>query len=140
MAAIIAGLLATEPTPVALYAFISCAAAVYGIKRYRERQSVTLAGLLVAAANFFVAIALIAFSHRPLSISAALVAGLFGIGGGLLTIIFAAGGVPINESLFGILTDIRLLELTNADLPVLSQLALQGAGHQPAFSCGRPTG
>jgi membrane-associated HD superfamily phosphohydrolase len=74
------------------------------------------------------AIALIAFSHRPLSISAALVAGLFGIGGGLLTIIFAAGGVPINESLFGILTDIRLLELTNADLPVLSQLALRAPG------------
>jgi len=128
VAATIAGLLASEPIPVALYAFISCAAAVYGIKRYRERQSVTLAGLFVAAANFFVAIALIAFSHRPLSISAALVAGLFGIGGGLLTIIFAAGGVPINESLFGILTDIRLLELTNADLPVLSQLALRAPG------------
>ena len=128
VAATIAGLLASEPIPVGLYAFISCAAAVYGIKRYRERQLVTLAGLFVATANFFVAIALIAFSHRPLSISAALVAGLFGIGGGLLTIIFAAGGVPINESLFGILTDIRLLELTNADLPVLSQLALRAPG------------
>lgn len=128
VAAAIAGLLAAEPIPVALYAFFSCAAAVYGIKRYRERQSVTLAGLFVAAANFFVAIALTASAHRPLSISAALVAGLFGIGGGLLTIIFAAGGVPINESLFGILTDIRLLELTNADLPVLSQLALRAPG------------
>jgi putative nucleotidyltransferase with HDIG domain len=128
VAAGFAGLLATEPMPMALYAFISCAAAVYGIKRYRERQSVTLAGLFVAAANCFVAIALTAFSDRPLSLSGALVAGLFGIGGGLLTIIFAAGGVPINESLFGILTDIRLLELTNADLPVLSQLALRAPG------------
>jgi hypothetical protein len=48
VAATIAGLLAIEPIPVALYAFISCAAAVYGIKRYHERQSVTLAGLWVA--------------------------------------------------------------------------------------------
>jgi putative nucleotidyltransferase with HDIG domain len=46
----------------------------------------------------------------------------------MLTIVFAAGGVPINESLFGVLTDIRLLELTNADLPVLSQLALRAPG------------
>jgi putative nucleotidyltransferase with HDIG domain len=46
----------------------------------------------------------------------------------LLTIVFAAGGVPINESLFGVPTDIRLLELTNADLPVLSQLATRAPG------------
>lgn len=128
VAAGFAGLLAPQPALAILYAFISCSAAVYGLKRYRERQSVTLAGLIVAAANCLTAIALIAFALRPLSISAALVAGLFGIGGGLLTIIFAAGGVPINESLFGILTDIRLLELTNADLPVLSQLALRAPG------------
>ena len=38
---------------------------------------------------------------------------------------FAAGGLPINESLFGILTDVKLLELSNADLPVLGQLALR---------------
>ena len=123
-----AGLLATEPMPVVLYAFVSCVAAVYGVKKYRERQSVTLAGLFVAAANCALAIGLTTLAQRPASVSAALVAGLFGIGGGLLTIIFAAGGVPINESLFGILTDIRLLELTNAELPVLSQLALRAPG------------
>jgi putative nucleotidyltransferase with HDIG domain len=123
-----AGLLAPRPLLAVLYAFISCAAAVYGLKRYRERQSVTLAGLFVAAANCFTAMALTAFAYRPLSFSAVLVAGLFGAGGGLLTIIFAAGGIPINESLFGILTDIRLLELTNADLPVLSQLAMRAPG------------
>ena len=128
VAAGFAGLLAPQAAPAILYAFISCAAAVYGLKRYRERQSVTLAGLFVAATNCVTAAALTAFAYRPLSFSAALVAGLFGVAGGLLTIIFAAGGVPINESLFGILTDIRLLELTNADLPVLSQLALRAPG------------
>jgi len=128
VAAAFAGLLAAQPGPAIFYAFASCAAAVYGLKKYHERQSVTLAGLFVAAANCIAAMGLTAFGHKPTSISAALVAGLFGISGGLLTIIFAAGGVPINESLFGILTDIRLLELTNADLPVLSQLALRAPG------------
>ena len=51
-----------------------------------------------------------------------------GIAGGLLTAVFAAGGLPVNESIFGILTDVRLLELSNADLPVLGQLALRAPG------------
>ena len=128
IASVFAGLLAPNGVPVTLYAFISCSAAVYGIKRYRERQSVTQAGLVVAGVNCIAALALIAFAQRPLTMVGALVAAGCAVGGGLLTIIFAAGGVPINESLFGILTDIRLLELSNADLPVLSQLALRAPG------------
>jgi hypothetical protein len=48
--------------------------------------------------------------------------------GGILTSIFTAGGLPVNESAFGILTDVKLLELSNADLPVLGQLALRAPG------------
>jgi putative nucleotidyltransferase with HDIG domain len=128
IASVFAGLLAPAGMHLSLYAFISCSAAVYGIKRYRERQSVTLAGLVVAGVNCIAALALLVFTQHPVKISGALAAAGCGIGGGLLTIIFAAGGVPINESLFGILTDIRLLELSNADLPVLSQLAIRAPG------------
>jgi len=128
IASVFAGLLAPAGMHMTVYAFISCSAAVYGIKRYRERQSVTLAGLVVAVVNCVTALALFVFTQHPAKISTALVAAGCGIGGGLLTIIFAAGGVPINESLFGILTDIRLLELSNADLPVLSQLAIRAPG------------
>lgn len=128
IASIFAGLLAPNGAQATLYAFISCAAAAYGIKRYRERQSVTVAGLAVAGVNCITALALTAFSQRPLTMTGALVAAGCAVGGGLLTIIFAAGGVPINESLFGILTDIRLLELSNAALPVLSQLASRAPG------------
>jgi len=128
IASVFAGLLATNGARASLFAFVSCSAAVYGIKRYRERQSVTLAGLVVAGVNGIAALALIAFAQRPLTLTGAMVAASCAIGGGLLTIIFAAGGVPINESLFGVLTDIRLLELSNADLPVLSQLALRAPG------------
>ena len=102
---------------------ISCSAAVYGTGRYRERQSVTLAGLLVGGVNVVMALALIAYSQQPLTWKTVLMAIGCGIAGGLLTAIFAAGGLPINESLFGILTDVKLLELSNADLPVLGQLA-----------------
>src|SRR5437660_1511758 len=120
-------LLAPNEIQATLYALISCSAAAYGIRQYRERQSVTLAGLVVAGVNCLTALALTLFA-RSLTITGDLVTAGTAIGGGLLTIIFASGGVPINESLFGILTDMRLLELSNADLPLLSQLALRAPG------------
>ena len=126
--ALFAGLLAPGGMPKALFAMVSCSAAIYGIGRYRERQSVTLAGMLVAGVNVVMAVALIAYSEQPLTLRTILMATGCGIAGGLLTAVFAAGGLPINESMFGILTDVKLLELSNADLPVLGQLALRAPG------------
>ncbi|HYN25505.1 MAG TPA: HDIG domain-containing protein, partial [Pyrinomonadaceae bacterium] len=74
------------------------------------------------------ALALIAYAEQPFSLNTFLLAVGCGFAGGLLTAIFTAGGLPINESLFGILTDVKLLELSNADLPVLGQLALRAPG------------
>jgi len=126
--ALFAGMLAPIGMPKALFAMVSCSAAIYGIGRYRERQSVTLAGLLVGAVNVVMALALIAYSEQPFTLRTVLMAAGCGIAGGLLTAVFAAGGLPINESFFGILTDVKLLELSNADLPVLGQLALRAPG------------
>ena len=126
--AIFAGMLVPGGMQKALFAMVSCSAAIYGIGRYRERQSVTLAGLLVGAVNAVMAVALIGYSGQPLTFKTILMALGCGMAGGLLTAVFTAGGLPINESLFGILTDVKLLELSNADLPVLGQLALRAPG------------
>jgi putative nucleotidyltransferase with HDIG domain len=128
VAALFAGMMAPTGIQTAVYALISCAAAVYGIGRYRERQSVTLAGLFVGVVNAVMALALLAYAEQPFTLNTILLATGCGFIGGLLTAIFAAGGLPINESLFGILTDVKLLELSNADLPVLGQLALRAPG------------
>src|SRR5882762_7593710 len=126
--ALFAGLLAPTGIQKAVYAMISCAGAIYGIGKYRERQSVTLAGLFVGGVNAFMALAVIAYAEQAITLNSFLLAVGCGFAGGLLTAIFAAGGLPINESLFGILTDVKLLELSNADLPVLGQLALRAPG------------
>jgi len=126
--ALFAGILAPNGVQKAVFAMLSCSAAIYGIGRYRERQSVTLAGLFVALVNVVVVLALIAHAEQPLTFNTILLGIGCGLVGGLLTSIFTAGGLPINESLFGILTDVKLLELSNADLPVLGQLALRAPG------------
>ena len=126
--AIFAGLLAPTGVLESVYAVISSAAAIYGIGRYRERQSVTVAGLFASLVNGLTAVALIAYAQQPLTFKTILFAIGCGVLGGMLTTIFTAGGLPINESMFGILTDVKLLELSNADLPVLGQLALRAPG------------
>lgn len=126
--ALFAGMLAPSGMQKALFAMVSCSAAIYGIGRYRERQSVTIAGVLVGGVNVVMALALMAYSEQPFTVSTVLMAAGCGVAGGLLTAVFAAGGLPINESVFGILTDVKLLELSNADLPVLGQLALRAPG------------
>jgi putative nucleotidyltransferase with HDIG domain len=126
--ALYAGLLAQAGMQKALYVMVSCSVAIYGISRYRERQSVTLAGLLAGGANSVMALALIAYAEQSLSLNVVFLAIGSGMTSGLLAAIFTAGGLPINESLFGILTDVKLLELSNADLPVLGQLALRAPG------------
>ncbi|PYS40265.1 MAG: hypothetical protein DMF71_13675, partial [Acidobacteria bacterium] len=117
IAAVFSGVIAPNLTQTVLFALISSADASYGIKRYRERQSITLAGLVVAAVNAVTALVLFVSQQPASTFRSVLLATGCAFGNGLLTIILAAGGVPINESLFGILTDIRLLELSNADIP-----------------------
>ena len=128
VAAIFSGLIAPNGEQVTFYAIVASAAAIYGIGGYRERQSVTLAGLVVAIVNAVTALALTIYAQQPVNWKTSLTVMGCGVASGLLTIIFTAGGLPINESLFGILTDIRLLELSNANLPVLRQLALRAPG------------
>lgn len=128
MTALFAGLLAPNGIEMTFYAFVSSAVAIYGIGRYRDRNSVSIAGLLVGIVNALMAVAVIAFAQRPMNLRILLWCMMFGLIGGLFTSVFTAGGLPINESVFGILTDVKLLELSNADLPVLGQMALRAPG------------
>jgi putative nucleotidyltransferase with HDIG domain len=139
--ALFAGLLAPNNSVlVACYAMISSSAAIYGSGRYSERQSVTLAGMFVALVNAFAALAVLLAAQKPLTIGALALAVGCGVAGGILTTIFTAGGLPVNESVFGILTDVKLLELSNADLPVLGQLALRAPGtNQHSHAVGQLT-
>ncbi len=138
--ALFAGLVSPNGMLMACYAMVSSSAAIFGIGRYRERQSVTLAGLFVAAVNSAAALAVILAAQEPLTLGTILMAVGCGLLGGLFTTIFTAGALPVSESVFGILTDVKLLELSNADLPVLGQLALRAPGtNQHSHAVGQLT-
>ncbi|MER3429884.1 MAG: hypothetical protein C4324_02370 [Blastocatellia bacterium] len=136
--ALIGGLLAPRGLEFTIYAAISSSVAVYGIGAYRSRQTVTIAGLLIGAANIFTAVAIIAFTQQPFVISTLLLSAACGFAGGIIAAAATAVFMPICESSFGILTDVKLLELSNADLPVLGQLALRAPGtNQHSYAVGQ---
>src|SRR5215213_5022176 len=125
---LIAGLLAPKNLEFALFATIASAVAVYGIGRYRSRQSVTIAGAFVGLASAGTAVALIGYTQQPFILNTVMLAIACGLINGLITAAVTAVLLPVCESIFGILTDVKLLELSNADLPVLGQLALRAPG------------
>ncbi len=126
--ALIVGFLAPRGLEFAVFAMLASSVAVYGIDRYRSRQTVTLAGAVVGAASVVLAIALIAYTQQPFILNTLLLAVACALASGILTAAVTSVLMPICENLFGILTDVKLLELSNADLPVLGQLALRAPG------------
>ncbi|HQU85039.1 MAG TPA: HDIG domain-containing protein, partial [Pyrinomonadaceae bacterium] len=126
--ALIAGLIAPRGLEFAIYATLASSIAVYGIGRYRSRQTVTVAGVLVGISSAVTAIALIAYTQQPFILNTIMLAIACGLGSGIATAAVTAVFLPICENTFGILTDVKLLELSNADLPILGQLALRAPG------------
>jgi putative nucleotidyltransferase with HDIG domain len=126
--AILAGFLAPRGLEFAVYAIVSSSVAVYGIGRYRSRQTVTIAGVFVGLAGALLAIAIIAYTQQPFILNTVLLGISCGLASGIITAALTAMFLPLCESLFGILTDVKLLELSNADLPVLGQLAMRAPG------------
>lgn len=126
--ALIAGLIAPRGLEFAIYAAIASSVAVYGIGRYRSRQTITIAGALVGISSVGLAIAMIAYTQQPFMITNVGLAIACALASGIITAAITAVFMPICESLFGILTDVKLLELSNADLPILGQLALRAPG------------
>ncbi len=126
--ALIAGFLAPKGLEFAVYAIIASSVAAYGIGRYRSRQTVTIAGVLVGLSSAGVAIALIAFTQQPFILNTILLSIACALASGVITAAVTAVFLPMCETLFGVMTDVKLLELSNADLPVLGQLALRAPG------------
>lgn len=126
--ALIAGLLAPRGLEFAIFAAIASSVAVYGIGRYRSRQTITIAGALVGISSVGLAIALIAYTQQPFILNTVALSVACALASGIVTAAITAVFMPVCESIFGILTDVKLLELSNADLPVLGQLAMRAPG------------
>jgi putative nucleotidyltransferase with HDIG domain len=112
-----------------VWALLTQWAGIYAISTYRERAALLRAGLVIGGAGAVTAlvIEILQSGLEPAgrSLYAAALAFLGGAVGVGLLISFA---LPMFEGLFNVLTDIRLLELSNVNSPLISQLAVRAPG------------
>jgi len=112
-----------------VWAMLVQCAGVYAISAYRERAALLRAGLVVGGAGALMTMALEALRDPPEPFSyAAYAAGLAFIGGAIGVGLLISFALPMLERLFNVLTDIRLLELSNVNNPLLSELAMRAPG------------
>jgi len=114
-----------------IFSFIGGLAAIYGIRYYKrhKRTSTFRAGIfLVAPINVFVIITIHLITEKigPIDIFTSEL--FMGLLGGILSASLAFLFLPVFENIFGFLTQSKLLELTNSDLPIFRQMAMEAPG------------
>jgi hypothetical protein len=114
-----------------IFCLIGGFAAIYGIKYYgkQKRTSPFRAGLFVVApVNTFVIITFHLIKERMGSLEFFVSEILMGILGGILSAALAFVFLPVFEHIFGFVTQTKLLELSNSDLPIFKRMAIEAPG------------
>lgn len=122
-----AGVLMGQSFPFTLFALVGSLAGIFATGKVRSRSVLLGIGAVVAAANLVAIVAIQLLSAEPVQWSFALDA-LGGLVGGLLVSATVGLLLPIFEHFFHVTTDIRMLELSNQNLPILRNLALEAPG------------
>ncbi len=114
-----------------IFCLIGGIAAIYGVKVYqRHRRTSTLrAGIFVVApVNVIAVVTVHLIRERIGGLGQASAEVLMGLMGGALSAGLAFILLPVFETVFRFVTSTKLLELTNSDLPVFRQMALEAPG------------
>lgn len=110
-----------------LVSLVICYSAVFTIQRASQRATILKAGLMIA---FFAMLTITSmllmedhFQQREAIMSLS-----FAAAGGLLTVVFVIGLLPFFEVAFGILSPLKLVELSNPNHPLLRKLLTETPG------------
>lgn len=128
MSALLIGFMSPYGLATSAFALAGSVIAIYSVQRYRTRNAVTAAAVAVAGISALMSVAAMLIANEDLSWMRILGAAALGMIGAALTAAAASLAIPLYESAFDILTDMKLLELSNADNPLLRQLAIQTPG------------
>lgn len=110
-----------------LVTFVGSTVGVYAIRRINHRTDLVVAGLRVGVANAL-AVAAVGLTDQLPWYPHLLTDVAYGLGSGVLVGVIAIGVLPYLENLFGLVTPIKLLELSNPGQPVLRRLQVEATG------------
>jgi hypothetical protein len=128
MSALLIGFMSPYGLATSAFALAGSVVAIYSVQRYRTRNAVSVAAVAVAGISALMGVAAMLIANEDLSWTRILGGAALAMIGAALTAAAASLAIPLYESAFDILTDMKLLELSNADNPLLRQLAIQTPG------------
>jgi putative nucleotidyltransferase with HDIG domain len=125
--AIVAGLFYGS-MDIAAYIMIGCIAGIYSIRQYKDRAAILKSGLTIGVANILTLTALGLLRQSPVSFTDVLGIASLALMSGLFASALASMLLPALEAAFSVTTDVRLLELSNLNAPILRRLAVEAPG------------
>lgn len=112
----------------AVYLITGSLAGIYSVRQYKDRAAILKAGLTIGIVNLLCLGGLDFLRQAPLRFSDILDQFALALVSGILAAALASIMLPALEALFKIATDIRLLELSNLNAPILRRLAVEAPG------------
>jgi putative nucleotidyltransferase with HDIG domain len=112
----------------AAYLIIGSLAGIYSIRQYKDRAAILKAGLTIGIVNILCLASLDILRQMGLNLTDVLDQFVLALLSGMLAAALASMLLPALEALFKIVTDIRLLELSNLNAPILRRLSVEAPG------------
>jgi membrane-associated HD superfamily phosphohydrolase len=124
--AVLLGLMTNGQFGVSTAVLFSGMLGIYMSKKSQQRSTLVWTGLLISVAGMLSVMGYeVIVSGDWLS---AVRLSLWSVGSGIFSSILALGTLPVWEYLFGIITPIRLIELSNPNQPLLKRLLMEAPG------------
>ena len=111
-----------------LFFFLSSITGAFWIKECRERKTFISAGFKLALFNGMLAFFLYLYAASAPRLIPILKDVTLAACGGFISGVITAGLTPVAEMLFGFTTEIKMLELSNLDQPLMKRLMVEAPG------------
>jgi len=113
---------------IAVYLIMGSLAGIYSIKQYKDRAAIIKAGFAIGILNCICFAGLHILRQDPVTLPASLELLALAFISGILASTVASILLPSLEYFFKIVTDIRFLELSNLNDPILRRLSVEAPG------------
>lgn len=111
-----------------VYVIMGSLAGMYSVRQYKDRAAILKAGLTIGLVNAVGILAIECLRHSSVAGALSFFSITMAFAGGMQASALSSVLLPALESLFKVTTDIRLLELSNLNAPVLRRLSVEAPG------------
>ncbi|SEN04578.1 HD family phosphohydrolase [Lihuaxuella thermophila] len=111
-----------------IVSLVNGAASAFALAGVRKRSAILRAGLIASTASVIPIVSMYFMVPADGTSQALLQSVIFGVLSGIFSAVLTIGTLPYFETVFGILSPLRLLELSNPNHPLLRKLLIEAPG------------